>query len=84
MIAKTFGISCSKRCELLLAFTYVMSRKSLVPIAQRLTNDRDLSAVNIAKALQQLPEKQARQLSLSTMAQAGMSINALADAKVEL
>ena len=67
MIAAAAGVHCTKRCETVLAIAYVMAQDSLVSIAHRLANDKDKSAIALAKKLVSMPSERARALALQTI-----------------
>jgi len=71
MLAKTFGIECSKRCERLLAFAYLEGRDKVKKIAYCVSNDCELSAVRLAERLSSLPEAKAVELSEDTLRMQG-------------
>lgn len=68
MICKTLQISCSQRCELLMALSYVLAPNSILPIAYKLAPNKDNSAVTIARALTKLPRSAATRLAKATIA----------------
>ncbi len=73
MLAETLGINCSKRCELLIAYTCIREPENIVRIAYRLGNDGDLSAVQLARRLQDLPPDVAQGMSVRTLVEAGLA-----------
>lgn len=72
MLALHFGIDCSRRCELLLAFSYLHNPRELIPIASRLQNDERNSARLLAKALDQVSANEANHLARMTLIAAGV------------
>ncbi|MFN8389856.1 MAG: hypothetical protein U0136_06170 [Bdellovibrionota bacterium] len=72
MIAKLFGVDCSPRCETVLALAKVLGARTVVPLAYRLANDREQSAIRLARGLDELPNEEARVLSLATLHRAGV------------
>ena len=74
MIARTFGVSCSRRSELFLAFAYLRCPEKLVSFSYHLVDDFDLSALSLARRLQELPVKSAELLAVCTLRMAGFEI----------
>jgi hypothetical protein len=74
MIADILHVTCTKRCELLLALTTVIDPNNLISIASKLGTDSNRSAIHLAEKLTKLPHNRARELSLKTLADAGMQI----------
>lgn len=73
MLARSLGIACSRRCELLLCFAYLAAREAVPALAHRLVNDANRSAVTLAQHLLELPQDRARELARETLAQAGIN-----------
>lgn len=73
MLAQSLHISCSKRCELLLALTCVLAPESLIPVAARLATNEERSATRLATLLAELPRDQAKALCLKTLLHAGVA-----------
>lgn len=67
MLGSIFGISCSRRCEQLLALAFIRDPTSVVSVAHRLANDAELSAVRLAMALSALPIDRAMLLARETI-----------------
>ena len=67
MLSSVFGISCSRRCEQLLALAFIKDPRSVVAVAHRLANDAELSAVRLATALCELPADRALLLARETI-----------------
>ena len=67
MIADYFGIVCSKRCELLLAFAYLRKESSMVDLAHRIINDGEMSAIRLAESLSVLPRVEGELLARQTL-----------------
>lgn len=74
MISRTFGIECTRRCELVLALANIKSRPSLIAIAERLQSDGSQSALTLASLLDAMPEHQAKVLSLRTLERANLKL----------
>ncbi len=74
MVAKTLGIHCSKRCELLLALTYLRAKDSLLAVAHRIANDSSFSAIELAKALQSVSSVEGEKLAKLTLKEAGIRL----------
>ncbi len=71
MLAKTLGVRCSRKCELVLALSYVKAREELLRIAYRLAADADTSALRLARRIQELPVTVADELAKQTLRRAG-------------
>lgn len=71
-IAAHFGISCSQRCELLIAFAYTVAPQETVSIAHRLSSDGTMGAVRLATALSELPPNLARELVAQELLRNGL------------
>ena len=74
MIAEHFGVACSSQCELVLALGTLINKANLVPLAHRLANDRDRSAVRLAQAISEMPAEDAELLSRLTLQRSGIWI----------
>ncbi len=76
MIAQHCGVCCSQRCEMVLALSMIVQPQHVVLLAHRLANDRNMSAVRLAQALDELPLEEAQLLSKATLERAGIFISA--------
>ncbi len=74
MMASSLNIHCSRRCELLLCLSYLLTPEAVTSIASKLATNRDQAARNLAQAMMSLSPQYVRDLSLKTLANAGMSI----------
>lgn len=74
MLREMLQVSCSERCELLLALTNIVARERLLECAHVLVTDPSRSAVQLAERLLALPDREARELSLATLSSAGIAI----------
>jgi hypothetical protein len=72
MIANKLEINCSKNCELLLSLCYLLSPSKLESVASSLSKDPDSSAGFLARAINNLPQEKAYQLSEETLGSIGI------------
>lgn len=66
-LANKLGVECSRRCELLLAYTYEKSPERVVSVARHLGSDANNSAMKLAIALSELPTELAKELVGETL-----------------
>jgi hypothetical protein len=74
MIAKTLGVTCSKKCELVLALAFIKAPEELVQIAYRLATDADASAIRLARMMINLSPLVTEVLAKQTLRRAGYDV----------